>query len=718
MFDDNALRKAQREMQELFDATVEQINGSFDKAFASLPDKIKKAFDAKDVRLFQSSVKNIAADFMHLRASAEEVEKQQRLIVDHAQKLQKTILEQINGLQEKNKEEQDVVKALMSQSRVVDQLLEAEEYGHELRKKNLQQRVELMGMLDNVNAAIEAGNAKQEEYNALLGQQYKNQQMNIIAQHLFGTNMNNITNQSNYIIGLWKNTSVWTKAALAVGLIGEQLINTFKVARNAGQEAGQSVFSSWNAGLSSLGSMMKGVFISPTHAAENQGILQNLFGTVDIPRELTETGNLLTSQFKLSGDEAGRFLNFLQRADHFQTHSTTQTVDQLRTIARMRGMAPHDMFEDLANNTEYWASMLGKGADTIGRITAELHQMNLTGREALDWSESLVQSPEAMFQRFAQIRQIGMLLGKNIDTRQLARDLILNPQQAEGNFVNQLHRQGITQERLNQLPFPLQNMAMQAFGMNRERFTTIGAAPATAAPDQTKLISNTTSNWLNSIGDFVTSLRGATAAVWGLAIASFAASGFKGISKLLGLAKGAIGLAGVGGGAAAATAAETGLGGGTAAVSGAGVGAMAGMAAASIPAAVGMGVRQWGYGQYLGGTASQLISAAAQGVPGLGPIVDNYLISKNAPKMTPKTPAAAQMTAAQDMAQHQEAAMAADTTGGQSTAESVASVMNTTAVERKLDELIRLFKSGQIKMDVELDGKKVGYGVLEAFSRG
>lgn len=711
-------------MRAAFQATVEDIDGAFTKAFSSLPEKVKAAFDDNTVRRFRSSVKDISDNFRKLNKSADELADKNKILEDRAKKLQEIIVKQIEAMGKLNREEQETIKALMNKARTVDDLLETEEYGYQLAQKNFQQRQQLYKIYQQTNAAIKAANAGQAAYNVLLAQQYRNQQMSLVTQRLFGANMNKIQNTSNYIHGLWTNTSIWTKIALAVGLIGKQLVDGFIEARRGGNEAVQAFGTTWQGAITAVKGMLHGVFVGVGTSVENRTALQNVFGTLNVPEDINQEANKLTSQYGQSKDQAAALLNILERVNGFQHGITKASVEQFMAYSRMRGVPVNTILKDLSESTVGIALYANRGADAMARMAIEARQTGTTVDKMVDVMGGFVDDFGDSLQRMSTLQTV--LPGLNPD-RMLYLANFGTPDQFEEEIRRQFANAGI--RHVNQIPGGLAMARLTARGLGipvDQLEQILNPTPNQAKGPGGLLGTNTANTWINAVMDFITHLKGATAAVLVFTAALFAGSIFNGIkglfsggllSKLGGAVPSVTQL--FGGGAAAGGAAAGGAAGGLTAGGLLG-GLGSAVATAALPAAAALGIRKFGLGDSIKGEPGWLnaVSGALQSNPftaGAGEMIDNhyieqYLQQPQSPKvkMTPQIQQfLAKTPATQEEANQQKALrmqLAQDDSG-----------IDLSGIEKKLDDLLHAFKNMGIK--VEMDSKKVGYAILDTFSR-
>jgi hypothetical protein len=723
VFDDNSLRDLQAKMQQAYQAVVKQIDTKFATAFDALPDKIRKAFDTKTVKDFRDNVSDIATDFKKMEKSAEEIQKKNEILDDLASKLQISIQKALENLGKQNQEEQELIKALKSKAKIVDDMLEADEYAHELASKNLQQQQDLLKIEKLITNAQQVAQAKKAEYIALQEQQYRHEQMNIVSSQVFGVSLNKIRDKSEEIVGLWKNTSVWTKVAIGVGMIGKQLIDGFSNARSSGNDAIQAFGSTWSAALASLGGMSKGIFAGVGTSAANQGALQNILGTTEIPKELTEQANKLTTQYGFTSQEAAHLLGFMQRINHFQTQTTEGAANQVQHWAHIAKLPVGTLMQELNASTQEWAQYADRGADAFARSVGAAQRMNTTVAVLGGMMDNVVDDFSHFLESQAQIQTI--LPGVNLSKYAFAAQFG-TPEQAGIELKKALNLRGITDFSQISPARSIRNLFARGIGVAPQ--TIEGILNPTPEPKEGP---ENEKNWLERLADkypnLVSFLNSTTGFVTGLGAASAALTVFTastiaaaiangggrllgglakitGISKAFSMAKGLF----TGGGIAA-----------EAAGAGEGLATGAGAAAGGLMATLALPIAAVAGGSMLSSAlmrpiidkmtpAEQMKFNLGNSVPGLG-FMAQQVVMDVAKRQVPSI----ELPSSQASATQATVGGNSEMDGGHST-EGI--VLDTKKLEVKLDSLIREIKN--MKFTVNLDSRKVGDGIIEAFSHG
>jgi prefoldin subunit 5 len=330
-----------------------------------------------------------------------------------------------------------------------------------------------------------------------------------------------------------------------------QLGRSYMAMRKAGFDAIQTAAQGTTIIGAQFAGLMNGVIGSTAEFAAAFGGLANQLGTLTFPKEVVAEAVRLHTQFGLSTYQANHLEGQLTRMSNYSANVAVQTSKMVQGFARANDIAPGQIFQDMANNSEILAEYAGRGTAAFIKSAIAAKEMNVNLKSASAFASRMVDDFDSSLRTQAEIQTIlpGMDFSQIMYASQFG---------TEGDVLNAtksaLQGTGITS--LDQLPKSVRDKLVSSLGFSKEEIQNLlgrgGPSGVKAAVEV-----GAGSSIANRLGDAVASFAGSTKsleiAMWANT-AMLGAKGLGGIGGALGgLADGAKGLFGkLFGGAAAA----------------------------------------------------------------------------------------------------------------------------------------------------------------------
>ena len=149
--------------------------------------------------------------------------------------------------------------------------------------------------------------------------------------------------------------------------------------------------------------------------------LGNEFGSIDvISAGVSAKLGLITGQFGLSGDNAGKLLKTMQGINGASIETNLNTLETVGNLARAARVAPAAVLNDMAENSETFAKFAMQGGDNLAKaaITARKLGLNLS---TVDKIAESIMDIEGSIEREMEA---SMLIGKQMSLDR-ARQLVM-----------------------------------------------------------------------------------------------------------------------------------------------------------------------------------------------------------------------------------------------------------------------------------------------------
>lgn len=288
--------------------------------------------------------------------------------------------------------------------------------------------------------------------------------------------------------------------------------------------------------------------------------LGNEFGSIDvISAGVSAKLGLITGQFGLSGDNAGKLLKTMQGINGASIETNLNTLETVGNLARAARVAPAAILNDMAENTETFAKFSMQGGDNLAKAAIAARKLGLNLSTVDKIAESIMDIEGSIEREM----EASMLIGKQMSLDR-ARQLVMEGDMA--GVLEEVKRQAGGAAEFAKLDFVQRKSLAAAVGLEVSELAKL----ATGEEQVAKLEEERSKNLAKNMA------MGAAAGAGILAIAMALKAVFTGGASLFT------------DGIAAAKGAATGLGIG--ATVGAGVGAIASMEKGGVVKKGGMAV--------------------------------------------------------------------------------------------------------------------------------
>ena len=211
--------------------------------------------------------------------------------------------------------------------------------------------------------------------------------------------------------------------AAVIGFIVKEMVDFAQKALEVRQSLGISVIESARlAGNMKLAAASaKAVGGNTEQAVAAVTSLGNEFGSIDvISAGVSAKLGLITGQFGLSGDNAGKLLKTMQGINGASIETNLNTLETVGNLARAARVAPAAVLNDMAENSETFAKFAMQGGDNLAKaaITARKLGLNLS---TVDKIAESIMDIEGSIEREMEA---SMLIGKQMSLDR-ARQLVM-----------------------------------------------------------------------------------------------------------------------------------------------------------------------------------------------------------------------------------------------------------------------------------------------------
>jgi len=256
------------------------------------------------------------------------------------------------------------------------------------------------------------------------------------------------------------------KAALAnpalillagLGLAAKSMFSLFKGAQGLKTELGISDEAAigLQMQISEVSMAMKAAGIESADVAEAQMALINNFGGVSASStELLMSMGQLKADFGVSGQAAGALMVTMKAIGAGSEQAAFAMAKNVASLAQAEGVAPGQVMQDIANNTEAFAGFAKDGGMNVARAAIEAKKLGINFDTAVKIADNLLDFESSIQQQM----EAEILLGRqlNLDkARQLAlsgdieglqREVLKNVgSESEFNAMNVLQRRALAQ---------------------------------------------------------------------------------------------------------------------------------------------------------------------------------------------------------------------------------------------------------------------------------
>lgn len=256
------------------------------------------------------------------------------------------------------------------------------------------------------------------------------------------------------------------KAALAnpalilvagLGMAAKQMFDLFKGAQSLKTELGISDEAALGLQMqiSEVSMSMRAAGVETADVAEAQMALINNFGGVSASStELLMSMGQLKADFGVSGQAAGALMVTMKAIGAGSEQAAFAMAKNVASLAQAEGVAPGQVMQDIANNTEAFAGFAKDGGMNVARAAIEAKKLGINFDTAVKIADNLLDFESSIQQQM----EAEILLGRqlNLDkARQLAlsgdieglqREVLKNVgSESEFNAMNVLQRRALAQ---------------------------------------------------------------------------------------------------------------------------------------------------------------------------------------------------------------------------------------------------------------------------------
>ena len=370
--------------------------------------------------------------------------------------LSEELVKQVDSATDLNEAQKTIGTTLFDNSELNKQLEEDLEGLERKRLDILAGRVDLTqkerdAMLQVLDTAIQ-NNKVQQDISKFQGMQ------NDAVNKLQGP-MNDVKDKAMEMGAMLK--AVFANPALALvaglGLAAKQMFDLFKGAQSLKTELGISDEAAvgLQMQISEVSMSMKAAGVESADVAEAQMALINNFGGVAASSsDLLMNMAKLKADFGVSGQAAGALMVTMKAIGASSEQAAFQMAKNVASLAQAEGVAPGQVMQDIANNTEAFAGFAKDGGMNVAMAAIEAKKLGINFDTAVKIADNLLDFESSIQQQM----EAEILLGRqlNLDkARQLAlsgdieglqREVLKNVgSEAEFNAMNVLQRRALAQ---------------------------------------------------------------------------------------------------------------------------------------------------------------------------------------------------------------------------------------------------------------------------------
>ena len=209
----------------------------------------------------------------------------------------------------------------------------------------------------------------------------------------------------------------------AVGLLVQQMGDFVSKAFEARQALGTTAVESARVAgnLKVAGLAAKAVGGSSEQAEAAVMSLVDEFGSVSvISAGVSKQLGLITGQFGLSGDNAGKLLKQMQAINGASIETNLNLIGSVGELARAEGVAPAKVLNDIAGDTETFAKFAKDGGKNIGAAAIQAAKLGLSMATVAGIAENLLDFETSIEKQM----EASVLLGRQVNLDK-ARELAL-----------------------------------------------------------------------------------------------------------------------------------------------------------------------------------------------------------------------------------------------------------------------------------------------------
>ena len=209
----------------------------------------------------------------------------------------------------------------------------------------------------------------------------------------------------------------------AVGLLVQQMGDFVSKAFEARQALGTTAVESARVAgnLKVAGLAAKAVGGSSEQAEAAVMSLVDEFGSVSvISAGVSKQLGLITGQFGLSGDNAGKLLKQMQAINGASIETNLELIGAVGELARAEGVAPAKVLNDIAGDTETFAKFAKDGGKNIGAAAIQAAKLGLSMATVAGIAENLLDFETSIEKQM----EASVLLGRQVNLDK-ARELSL-----------------------------------------------------------------------------------------------------------------------------------------------------------------------------------------------------------------------------------------------------------------------------------------------------
>ena len=271
--------------------------------------------------------------------------------------------------------------------------------------------------------------------------------------------MEDVKNKAAELGGMMK--AVFANPALALvaglGLAAKQMFDLFKGAQSLKTELGISDEAAvgLQMQISEVSMSMKAAGVESADVAEAQMALINNFGGVAASSsDLLMNMAKLKADFGVSGQAAGALMVTMKAIGASSEKAAMEMAKNVASLAQAEGVAPGQVMQDIANNTEAFAGFAKDGGMNVAMAAIEAKKLGINFDTAVKIADNLLDFESSIQQQM----EAEILLGRqlNLDkARQLAlsgdieglqREVLKNVgSEADFNAMNVLQRRALAQ---------------------------------------------------------------------------------------------------------------------------------------------------------------------------------------------------------------------------------------------------------------------------------
>ena len=208
-----------------------------------------------------------------------------------------------------------------------------------------------------------------------------------------------------------------------IGLLVQQMVEfaqkTLEVRQNLGTSVTESARLAGN--MKAAGLAAKAFGGSSDEAEAAIGAMVEEFGYVNSISNGVAIGlGKITGQFAISGANAAKLLKTMQSINGASIETNLNLISATGELARAEGVAPGQVLNDIAGNTELYAQFAKEGGENIAKAAIEARKLGLNLGTVASIAESLLDFESSIEKEM----EASMLLGRQINLDK-ARELAL-----------------------------------------------------------------------------------------------------------------------------------------------------------------------------------------------------------------------------------------------------------------------------------------------------